>query len=89
MNQPLVEPRDNTAADRFTAMADRITQNAAQPFGGAVVIVPPGGGTAIELLMLDPQADIAMFWSAITTKIGIIMEGLQQEKRRQQGFGGR
>jgi hypothetical protein len=89
VNQPLVEPRDNTAADRFTAMAERITQNAAQPFGGAVVIVPPGTGSAIEMLMLDPNSDLAMFWSTIRTKIDILLASAEAEKRRQQGFGGR
>jgi hypothetical protein len=89
VNQPLVEGRQNDQAKSFTAMAERIEQNATQPFGGAVVIVPPGTGQAIEMLMLDPNSDLAMFWSTIRTKIDILLASAEAEKRRQAGFGGR
>lgn len=88
MNQPLVEGRSNDPALRFSAMAERITHNANQSFGGAVVIVPPSGDP-IEILMLDPHSDIAMFWGTIRSKIDILLATAEAEKRRQQGFGGR
>ena len=89
MNQPLIEPNAQKAepAKRFAAMAQRIDDNIGEPFGGAVVIVPPGGGESIEILMLDPHADLAMFWSAISTKIGIALQALEAEKRQRGGFG--
>lgn len=93
MNQPLVENRDADPAKNFAAMAEKITHMraayAATGFGGAVVIVPPGTGDPIELLMLDPHADLAMFWGTIRTKIDILLATAEAEKRRQAGFGQR
>jgi hypothetical protein len=89
VNQPLVEPRANDPAKPFEAMAERIAQNASQPFGGAVVIVPPAGAAPIEMLMLDPASDLAMFWATIKTKIEILLATAEAEKRRQAGFGQR
>lgn len=86
MNQPLVEPRSPDPASSFAAMAARITQNASQPFGGAVVIIPPGTGQTIELLMLDPNSDLAIFWTTIRTKIDIALANAEADKRRQAGF---
>ena len=87
MNQLLVETRNNDPAKCFSAMADRITKNADQPFGGAVVIVPPTPGQSIEILMLDPNSDMALFWGTIRTKIDIALANAEAEKRRQAGFG--
>ncbi len=87
MNQPLVEGRDTAPEKRFADMAIRIAHNASQSFGGAVVIVPPAGAEPIEILMLDPHADLAMFWGTIRTKIDIALANAEAEKRRQSGFG--
>ena len=91
MNQPLVEPRDRGAATLFSNMSERIKHMSASPaaggFGGAVVIVPPGSADPIEILMLDPHADLAMFWGTIRTKIDIALANAEAEKRRQAGFG--
>jgi hypothetical protein len=89
MNQPLVESRTNDPAKHFEDMAKRVTDNHNHPFGGAVVIVPPGTSPPIEMLMLDPNSDLAMFWSTIRTKIDILLASAEAEKRRQQGFGQR
>jgi hypothetical protein len=89
MTQPLVdEPRPNSpAADRFAAMALRISHNADQPFGGAVVVVPPGGGEAIEILMLDGHADPAIFWGNLKTKIDFVLMELDKQRRNVSTFG--
>lgn len=91
MNQPLVENRNADPAKLFANMADRIKHMGSSPalagFGGAVVIVPPTGGDPIEILMLDPHADLAMFWGTIRTKIDIALANAESEKRRQAGFG--
>lgn len=89
MNQPLIEGRSNDPDKRFADMAKRIVDNTGHPFGGAVVIVPPSGGEPIELLMLDPHADLAMFWSTIMSKIQIQLGLVETDKRRQGGFGQR
>ena len=90
MNQPLVENRDSDPAKRFSAMAERIEHMGTRPalagFGGAVVIVPPSPGEPIEILMLDPHADLAMFWGTIRTKIDIALANAEADKRRQAGF---
>jgi hypothetical protein len=90
VTQPLVEPRSADPAKRFAEMAARIEHMNASPalagFGGAVVIVPPSGDP-IEILMLDPHSDIAMFWGTIRSKIDILLATAEAEKRRQQGFG--
>ena len=41
--QPLIERPDQKLAERFRAMAGRIERNPSE-FGGACVIIPPGGG---------------------------------------------
>ena len=87
MNQPLVEGRNPDPASYFDSMAKRITKNADQPFGGAVVIVPPGTNQPIEILMLDPNSDMALFWGTIRTKIDIALANAEAEKRQRSGFG--
>ena len=61
-------------ADRFRAMADRIEKNADEPFGGCVMIFPPGeNAEPVELLWLDPKTDVAAFWGAIKGKCDFAM----------------
>lgn len=53
-------------ADRFRAMADRIELNVGQPFGGAILVIPPGDDPSIiELLKLDPMPDASSFWAEL------------------------
>ena len=77
-------------AKPFENMAARISTNAGETFGGAVVIIPPGTvGEPIELLMLDAQGDEAQFWSTIQTRIQMTISKLQDKERVAQGFGRR
>ena len=69
--------------DPFTKMAARIAHNEDANFGGACVIVPPGGGKAIELVMLDSAADEGQFWSTILTRIQMAIA--ESDKKLQQG----
>jgi hypothetical protein len=78
-------------ADRFRAMAERITHNIGiANFGGAAVIVPPsatGIEQPIELLMLDAHGDPAQFLATIVTRIQIMMREIEDRQRMTQGFG--
>jgi len=57
----------------FSNMATRIANNAAEPFGGACVIVPPGDSEPIELLVLDASSDPdpAQFLALLKTRIDL------------------
>ena len=82
---PLIERPDQKLAERFRAMADRIERNP-QEFGGACVIIPPGGGEGIEFLLIDVKGDMAQFYSAIQTKIQIVLKEMEDQQRRLQGY---
>ncbi len=83
--QPLIECPDQNLAERFRAMADRIERNPSE-FGGACVIVPPGGGEGIEFLLIDARGDVAQFYSAIQTKLQISLKDMEDQQRRLQGY---
>jgi hypothetical protein len=74
-------------AEPFTKMAERITHNADATFGGAVVIVPPGDGKPVELLMLDAQGDEGQFWATILTRIQVAINENDQKKQVNRTFG--
>ncbi len=70
-------------ADPFTKMAERIVHNEDAKFGGACVLVPPGGGKAVELLVLDAAEDEGQFWATIMTRIQMAIT--ENDARKQQG----
>ena len=72
----------------FTAMAERIIHNAGADFGGAFVIVAPGGDPIMESLVLDPKQDVAHFFMLLSTKIQQALEEIKQREARSH-FGGR
>ena len=91
MNQPLLE-RDNIddAIRAFRRMADRIDHNKDSTFGGACIIIPPaGGGTPVELLVLDAAGSPAQFWGVVSTRIKQVLEELEQQQRNLAAFGAR
>lgn len=65
----------------FSDMAERIIGNQAHGFGGAVVIVPPGEGRRIEILILDPRQDAAMFWGNIQAVASLEIADLEERAR--------
>ena len=79
--QPLVERQRNEPATLFKEMAEAITHNAGQAFGGAAVVVAPGGAEPISLLMLDSSADIATFYATLQTRITLLLKGLEDQQR--------
>jgi hypothetical protein len=84
--QPLIETHIIRVAEKFRAMADRIDRNP-QEFGGACVIIPPGGADSIEFLLIDSKGDVAQFYGAVMTKVQVVMEEMKdQQRHRLQGF---
>jgi hypothetical protein len=76
------------AATQFAEMARKITENATNGFSGAVVVVPPGGNP-INLLLVSPIGDEALFWATLKTQVDIRLGELAQAQSGPQGFGGR
>lgn len=83
--QPLIERIDRKYGDHFRAMAERIERNP-QEFGGAVVIVPPGGGEPIEFLLIDTKGDVGQFLGTVKAKLEVYVEGLRSQQQGQQGW---
>ncbi len=75
-------------SDKFRAMADSIDNNEGKPFGGAVVIIPPGGGDAIEMLVLDSREDALQFYTNIKTMAELAYNELLQKEQQKRVYGG-
>jgi ADP-ribose pyrophosphatase YjhB (NUDIX family) len=67
-------------------MASRIDLNALEDFSGAVVIVPPGDGEAVEILLLKNAQNPAMFWSLVKTQAEIAIQELASAEAQAQGW---
>jgi len=88
MSDLVNEPPSN--AERFRKMAERIDHNADAGFGGACVIIPPGGqGDPIEVLLLDNAADPATFYSTVSTRLQLALDKIGDQKAQQAAFGRR
>ena len=79
-------PEEPSRAIPLLAMAERIERNKDAPFGGAFVIIPPGG-TPQDMLILDNSGNAAIFWSTLQTRVQIALSELD-EGNRSGGFGG-
>ena len=73
-------------ADHFRDMADRIERNVPAEFAGALLVVPPAGGEAIEILLVNPSHDLALFWSTILAKVQIAASEFQERARSNDPF---
>lgn len=72
----------------FEAMAERISKNTGEEFGGAYVILPPGQDvTPMEFLALHKIDSAAMFFKILSSEIERKIEEIDQEDRRAQGYG--
>lgn len=81
-------PAQPDPAQPFEQMAGHIRHNAALPFAGAAVIVPPAGaGDPVSTLVLDPAPDAAQFWADLLTKVQGMVAQMQAKAQQQQGFG--
>jgi hypothetical protein len=66
----------------FADMATAIDHNAASSFGGAFVIVPPGGGPVLQTLLLDPSMNPLQFWWMIKQKADEAAQEIENAQRR-------
>jgi hypothetical protein len=74
-------------AERFRAMADLIEKNADEPFGGCMMIFPPGeNAKVIQILKLDTDPDGSIFWAEVKTKADTAVAELQQAARGNMAF---
>lgn len=73
--------------DPFSNMAARIIHNEGAKFGGACVIVPPGGGKPVELLVLDAAEDEGQFWATILTRIQVAINENDEKKKAARVYG--
>jgi hypothetical protein len=62
-------------------MAARIERNEASEFAGALLVVPPEGGEMIAILLVDPQRDMAHFWSTVAAKVTIAAREFEERAR--------
>lgn len=74
-------------SDKFRAMAEAIDLNEGKPFGGAVVIIPPGDDAAIEMLVLDSREDGLQFFTNIKTMADVAYNNLLQKEQQKRTFG--
>ena len=77
----------------LSQMIRRVQATADQDFGGIVMVIPPQGDAhdqdqPIQILLVDPQRDIANFWSTAKAKIDVAVAEFQmQQQRPNMGFG--
>ena len=72
----------------FAAMAERVRHNADARFGGAAVLVPPGGDEMVELLVLQISEPI-VFWATLKSMVQQRLDALEQAQRQAGPYGGR
>ena len=73
-------------SDHFVRMAERITRNWSDDFGGAMLVVPPGGGDPIEILLIDPTKDLARFWAAVQGAVTVAAREFEERARTNDPF---
>lgn len=67
-------------------MADRIERNDPAEFGGALLLVPPDGGDPVELLLIQPTRDLALFWSTVNSLVQIKAREFEEKARANDPF---
>lgn len=82
---PLLEEFNAAHIQPFVDMAKRLARNQDAEFGGAMVLVPPGGGDPISLLIVDPAQDLGHFLSAAMTKLEIVLNAFKEAQQTQYG----
>jgi hypothetical protein len=77
-----------TIAAAFRQMADEIERNQPERFGGAFVIVSPTGEVK-DLLLLNRQQDLGMFWGNLKSTAEIAIAEIVEAERNSNTFGRR
>jgi hypothetical protein len=81
----------SAAGDLFRAMAERIERQAEGDFAGAMLLVPPGEGEPLQVLLADPEQKPEHFWNIAKVRVDIALGNLVDEQRRAEmsPYGGR
>jgi hypothetical protein len=77
-------PNKPSNAGPFRGMAALIDANETAGFGGAFVIIPPEGGTALQTLILDSTQDHIQFWTLLKVKCDVEIKRLDDLTRQGQ-----
>lgn len=83
----MTDEPDNSQA--FREMATRIDLNKREGFSGAAVLVPPGDGKRMEMLLLRNEGDPAMFWHLVKTHAEIAIQEAAAAEQQQAQWGRR
>jgi hypothetical protein len=67
-------------------MAARIDKNDPADFAGAMLLVPPEGGEPIELLLVNPARNLAMFWSTVSAMVQVAAREFEERARSNDPF---
>jgi len=85
------QPTQSSPAEEAAATLDRMSKacslNAGPTFSGAIVIIPPGNGAPVELLLLDNRQDPALFWGTVKSYVDAAIADLQEAERTGGGQG--
>ncbi len=74
-------------AKPFQEMAERITKNRSESFGGAFVIVPPtGAGEPMQAVTFNTGTDPAAFWMLLQAQINVTLENLKANQASPYGM---
>jgi hypothetical protein len=71
-------------AEKLRSLAETISLNAANGFGGAVIIIPPAGDPR-DLVFLSGKIDPNFFWAQVINFVNVITAEVDDEKRRNAG----
>ena len=79
--------RAELAARTLDDLSAKVTLNLSNGFAGCFALVPPGGTEPVTMLILDPDASPAIFWSLISSKAKMAL--LDNRLQKMGGFGRR
>lgn len=70
--------------DLFREMADRIDRATEEEFAGAMLLVPPGEGEPLAMLLVDPQQKAEIFWFAAKNRVDAEADAFVAEMRQRE-----
>jgi hypothetical protein len=80
--------RAELAARTLDDLSAKVTLNLSNGFAGCFALVPPGGTEPVTMLILDPDASPAIFWSLISSKAKMALDEIAEEERNSGPMGG-
>lgn len=74
-------------AEYFRRMADLLEKNEDEPFGGALLAVPPGEGSPVQVVLFDSEQKLAQFWGLVQSRAQIAISEAEQKVGQTRAFG--